>query len=91
MDKTQNLKEEVRTLDKATISANIFIVDLWFTHVTFVLDFDEIDLNDETTDLDDVSNNVVWWYGFDKLDSIVCSKVVDLFFYSANQFEIWPE
>ena len=53
------MEEQVWVFDKATISANIFIVDLRFTHVAFVLDFDEIDLNDEATDLDDMSNDVV--------------------------------
>jgi len=91
LNKTEHLKEKIRTFDEATIPANIFIVDLWFTHVTFVLDFDEIDLNNETTDLDDVSNDVVRGYGFDELDSIVGSEIVDLFFYSSDQFEVRPK
>lgn len=85
------MEEQVWVFDKATISANIFIVDLRFTHVAFVLDFDEIDLNDEATDLDDMSNDVVWGYGFDQLDSIVGSKIIDLLFYSADKFEVGPK
>lgn len=85
------MEEEVWVFDKATISTNIFIVDLRFTHVAFVLDFDEIDLNDEATDLDDMSNDVVWGYGFNQLDSIVGSKIIDLFFYTADQFEVGPK
>lgn len=53
------MEEEVWVFDEAAVPANIFIVDLRFTHVAFVLDFDEIDLNDEATDLDDMSNDVV--------------------------------
>ena len=85
------MEEQVRTFDKATISADVFIVDLRFTHIAFVLDFDEIDLNDETTHLNDMTNDVVLGYGFDELDSIVGSKIVDLFFYSADEFQIWSK
>jgi hypothetical protein len=56
---TQHLKIQKRRLDKTSISAYIFIINFCFANITFVLDFNEIYIDDKATDFDDVADDVV--------------------------------
>jgi hypothetical protein len=52
LDQTEDLEDQLGVLNEATIATDLFILDLCLAHVTFVLDLDELDFNNEAIDLE---------------------------------------
>jgi len=50
--------------DKTPISANLFILSFRFADITFVLDFDKVNLNDNSTYLDNMPDEIISVYSF---------------------------
>ena len=88
MNKAQNLKIEGRILDKAPIPTHVFVCNFCFANVTFILNFDKININYKSANLYNMSDNVVTWNGFQKLDSIVGSKIIYFFLNATNHLKI---
>ena len=88
LDHAKNLKVENWTLDETSISTNIFIADLSFAYIALELDLDEIDLNNESANLDNMPDNVVRGHSLQELNSVVGCKIVDFLFHLSNDFEI---
>lgn len=59
LNHTQHLQLKDRALYEAPVSANVFIADLRFANITFVLDLYEVDFDNEAAHLNDMPNDVV--------------------------------
>lgn len=88
MHDTEDLNDKLGFLDEATIPTEVFIVELSLALFAPVLNFDEVDVRDETADLDDVTDNLVRGNSFKQLDSVIGLEVIHFFFYSPHHFEV---
>ena len=75
-------------LDEAPVAAHVFVIDLAFAHVALVLNFDEVDIDDEAAHFDDVPDDGIRGNRFEQLNAIVGSEVIYFFLHAPDHFEI---
>ena len=75
---------ELWIIDEASTSANGLIIQVSVALVTLVVNFDELDLSDETENFDNMPYNLISWNSLYELDCVVslevshCAGVFDL-------------
>jgi hypothetical protein len=88
LDLAKDLKHKEWFFDRTSISANLLISSFSFTHIAFVLNLDKVNISYESTNLDDIPNYGIIWYGFNKLDLRACLEVINLIFNLTNDHQI---
>jgi hypothetical protein len=84
------LHHKNRVFDKAAIPANLLILRFSLADITLVLDFDEIDLNDDSTDLDNMPDKIISVDGFKQRQGCICLKVTNLVLNLSNYLKtLW--
>ena len=74
--------------DDAAITANCLIADISATHLTLVLNLDELDVGDEAEHLDDMADDLVSRDGLYELYLVVSLEIGHLILHLANYLEV---
>ena len=88
LHETEHLEIELRIFDSASISAQLLVLNFYFADIAAVLDFDEIDIDDEAADFDHVTNNLVERHLFKHHNSVVGLEIVDFFLDAAYHLQV---
>jgi len=84
------LHHKNRVFDKAAIPANLLILRFSLADITLVLDFDEIDLNDDSTDLDNMPDKIISVNGFKQCQGCICLEITNLVLNLSNYLKtLW--
>lgn len=81
---TENLEDELRVFDAATISTDGLISGFCLANITLVLNLDEIDVCYEAYHFYDVSHYRVIGNGFDQLNLCTSLEIINLVFDLSN-------
>ena len=88
LNSAKDLYEKARVFDDATASANLLILNVQVAVLALVLNLNELDVSHKTQHFYDVTNYLICWNRFDKLNLIFCLEVSHLVFNLADDFEV---
>ena len=83
------MHNEKRVFNEAAIPAYLLILSFSLADIALVLHFDEVDLNDDSANLDNVPDQVICLDGLQQSQGGVCLEVTDLVFDLSNYLEIF--
>lgn len=82
------MHDQNRVFDEAPVSAYLLILCLGLADITLVLNFDEVYLDDDSANLNDMSDDVVCVYSFKESQWCISLEITDLIFYLTNHLQI---
>ena len=88
LDKTQNLKIKLWVFYDATISTNLFILNVSFANITSILNLNKVNVNDKSAYLNHMPDNLVEGNLLKQHDSIISFKIIHFINNSSNHLKI---
>lgn len=88
LNKTENLHVKLGISNNTAISADVFVGNISSTNITFILNLNELSINNSSKYLQNVSDDLISRYSFDQSNLVIGLEISNLFLNASNDFKI---
>lgn len=88
LNKTENLHVKLGISNNTAISADVFVGNISSTNITFILNLNELSINNSSKYLQNVSDDLISRYSLDQSNLVIGLEISNLFLNASNDFKI---